>query len=266
MWSKGGYAEKILNVDLTRGKVSTTPLTKEMAITWLGGTGFITKVLWEETTAKTDPLAPNAPFVIATGPMNGTLFPGAGRCNVGAKSPLTGIWGEANFGGHVGATLKQAGYDMIHITGASKKPVWLAINNDDVELKSASHLWGRTTHEAHDMLVEEINDEDLHTMVIGPASENLVLYGNIMSDCYRAAGRAGMGAVWGAKKLKGITFQGDKGVKVADPVAFMKRYHWLRKQFDDDPHVAEGAIAGTMLLMEAMHEIGRLPTKNHQLG
>ncbi|MHA1917586.1 MAG: aldehyde ferredoxin oxidoreductase family protein [Candidatus Ranarchaeia archaeon] len=266
MWSKGGYAERILNVDLSKGKVSTTKLDKETAVMWLGGTGFITKIMWEETNEKTDPLSPEAPFIVATGPMNGTLFPGAGRTNVGARSPLTGVWGEANFGGHFGATLKQAGYDMIKIVGSSSKPTWLMINDDEIVLKDASDLWGKNVHETHDILYENLGDEDMHDMIIGPASENLVKYGNILSDCYRAAGRAGMGTVWGAKKLKAITVQGSKGVKVADPDAFMKRYLDLRAAFDADPHVLEGATVGTMLLMEAMNEIGRLPTKNHQLG
>ena len=139
----GGYAGKYLRVDLTTGKISNVPLPEEIARDFLGGNGFGTKILWDEVGPDVDPLAPDNRLIFATGPLTGTVFPTAGRLEVITKSPLTGIYGDANSGGHFTPELKRSGYDMIIFQGRSKRPVYLWLQDNHAELLDASFLWGK---------------------------------------------------------------------------------------------------------------------------
>ncbi len=164
-----GWMGTILRVDLSSGKVTKAPLTEKLAYNFVGGRGINSKILYDETGSETDPLGPGNVFIIGTGPTSGTIGLGNGRFTVTAKSPLTGILGDASGGGHFGAEVKFAGYDHVVITGKSKKPVYLFINDDEVVIKDASHLWGKTTWEATDMIRAEMGDEFIKTLSIGPA-------------------------------------------------------------------------------------------------
>jgi aldehyde:ferredoxin oxidoreductase len=208
-----GWAGTVLRVDLTRRKIVKQPLTKEMAYNFLGGRGFNAKTLWDEVKVGTDPLGPDNVLCIGVGPLNGTLMPTSSRMNVSCKSALTGIFGDGNAGGTFAAVLKLAGYDQIVFTGKSEEPVYLWIEDDDVELRDAKELWGQTVYEIHKNLMKE-HGEDIEICGIGQAGENLVRTASTMSGLSSSA-TPGSGAVWGSKKVKAVVVRGTKGVKIA---------------------------------------------------
>ncbi len=265
-----GYAGRYLRINLTDGKVKKEPLPKWMAKDYIGGTGFAAKILWDETKPETNPLGPENRLVIAVGPATGAFAPSSGRYMMAAKSPLTDIWGESHCGGHFGPELKYAGYDMVILHGRSEKPVYLSIDDDWVELKDASHLWGKDTRETTRQIRDEIGDETARVSCIGLAGENLVRYAAVMTDYYRAAGRTGMGAVMGSKNLKAIAVRGTKDVEVADPekyVEVMEEVLWRNTEGPwAEPAQDSLGTYGTTNLVDLVNAIGRLPTKNHWTG
>ncbi|MEM2896291.1 MAG: aldehyde ferredoxin oxidoreductase family protein [Candidatus Bathyarchaeia archaeon] len=213
----GGWAEYILRINLTNKKIVKQPLTKELAFNFLGGRGINSKILFDEVPVGTDPFSPENRLIFGVGPLNGTLSPAAGRYTVSAKSPLTGILGDANCGGHWAAELKYAGYGNIVFQGKAEDPVYLWIDDEHVELRNAKHLWGLTTWEVEKEIINEIGNPNIKVVSIGPAGENLVRFACVITELGRAAGRTGMGAVMGSKKLKAIAVHGSKGVKIARP-------------------------------------------------
>ena len=261
-----GYAGKILRVDLTAKKIWVQPLRKDLARKYIGGTGIASRILWEEVKADVDPLGPENRLIVITGPVTGTIWHTAGRAAFVAKSPLTGIWGESHFGGFFGPELKFSGYDAIIITGRSDKPVYLCIYDGIPEIRSAEHLWGKNTYETADIIREELDDKEVKVAAIGQAGENLVRYAAVINDYGNAAGRTGMGAVMGSKKLKAIAVRGFGSVKVADMDGFMKLYDELHERMLSHPFTPDRVKYGTTSLVELMNAIGRLPTYNMQQG
>jgi aldehyde:ferredoxin oxidoreductase len=212
-----GWAGKILRADLTSGKILKTPLSGELASNFLGARGFNIKTLWDETPPGIDPLGPENVLCVSAGPIVGTIVPAACRLSVSAKSPETGILGDSNVGGYWGPELKFAGYDQIVITGEACEPCYLYIKDDQVEIRDAKHLWGKTVSETEKIIHKEIGDSRANVACIGPAGENLVRISGVMVNLFRAAAATGMGAVMGSKKLKAIVVRGTKGVRVAKP-------------------------------------------------
>ena len=202
------FRGKLLNIDLSKHEISTEKLDETIAKDFLGGAGYACRYLYERINKDTDPLSPDNILMIMTGPLNGTFAPNTGRWVVCSKSPYTGIWGESNCGSWFGAEMKKAGYDGIIIKGASKTPVYLEIKDDHVELKDATFLWGKGAIYVTKQLKEIFGDQKSMVACIGPAGENLVKYANIVSE-ERAAGRTGMGAILGSKKLKAIVVKGS---------------------------------------------------------
>jgi len=215
-----GWMGTTLRVDLSTGKVTKEPLRKELAHEYIGGRGLNARVLYDEVKQGTDPLGPDNKLIIGVGPCNGTLVPGSQRFTATFKSPITGRYGDSNSGGSFGATFKYAGYDLMIIEGKAKEPVYLWIDGDAVEIRSARRLWGKTTREASRRILSDLQDPNISTLVIGPAGENLVKFASVIADLGRALGRAGIGAVFGSKNLKAIAARGTKGVRVADPERF----------------------------------------------
>lgn len=211
-----GWMGQVLRVNLTNGKITTEPLHEGLARSYVGGRGFTVGYLYGALRPGTDPLGGENQLVFATGPACGTLIPGNQRWTVGAKSPLTGLIGDANCGGSFGVGLKYSGHDMVIIEGRSERPLYLLIDGDNVQLRDAAHLWGKTTVETERAIKREIGDPDLHIATTGTAGDNLVKYATVNSD-NRTAGRTGMGTVMGSKKLKAVAARGNKGVKVASP-------------------------------------------------
>ncbi len=202
------FRGKLLHVDLSNREISTEKLDETIAKDFLGGAGYACRYLYQRLSKETDPLSPDNILMIMTGPLNGTFAPNTGRWVVCSKSPYTGIWGESNCGSWFGAEVKKAGYDGIIIKGASKTPVYLEIKDERVELKDATFLWGKGTIYVTKKLKEVFGEQKSMVACIGPAGENLVKYANIVSE-ERAAGRTGMGAILGSKKLKAIIIKGS---------------------------------------------------------
>jgi len=212
-----GYTGVILRVNLTTKEIVRDSLNMDLANKFVGGRGLNLKYLYDELKVGIDPLGPENKVIIGVGPSNGTLVPGSQKYTITSKSPLTGFIGDSSCGGDLGAELKYAGYDMVIIEGKSETPVYLWINDENVELRDAKHLWGKTTGETRRMIEAEVNTPYACITSIGPGGENLVKFANLISDIGRGSGRTGNGAVLGSKKLKAIAVRGTHGVKVADP-------------------------------------------------
>ena len=264
-----GYAGHYLEVDLTKGVVHKKEMEKEWARLYLGGSGVSSKILWERTTAKTDPLSPENVLVVGTGPLTGAMFSPSGRMMFAARGPLTGVWAESHVGGFMGPEMKYAGFDFVIINGRSEKPVYLFMRDGKAELLDASHLWGQETDKTTMMIREDHKDPSIETAVIGPAGENQVLYGAIIVDFYRAAGRAGLGTVMGSKNLKGIAASGSLGLEAHDMEKYLEANARELEKLNDPlwkDSLASLRKYGTTDLVAVINEIGRLPTKNHWTG
>ncbi|MES2841742.1 MAG: aldehyde ferredoxin oxidoreductase family protein [Pseudomonadota bacterium] len=260
------WAGKILRVNLTEGTVKSEPLNTEWARAYIGSRGLGSKYLVSEVDPKVDPLSPENKIIWATGPLTGTMASTGGRYTVITKGPLTGAIACSNSGGYWGAELKMAGWDMIIFEGKSPKPVYLYINDDEVELRDAGHLWGQSVWKTEEVLKSSLQDPLVRVSSIGKAGENGVLYAAVVNDLHRAAGRSGVGAVMGSKNLKAIAVRGTKGVgNIRDPKAFMKTTFEKKKILAENAVTGQGLPAyGTQVLMNVINEIGALPTRNHR--
>jgi aldehyde:ferredoxin oxidoreductase len=266
---KWGYAGRILYVDLSKGKYWVEELKESLAKAYVGGSGLAAYLLWNLIDSGVDPLSPENPLIIATGPATGALAPSAGRFALVSKSPLTGIWGESHAGGFFGPEVKYAGYDMVVILGRSSTPVSLVIDDGSVGIHKATDLWGLNTRDTTNELRSKFG-KDYHVICIGPAGENLVKFASVMVDYYRAFGRTGMGAVMGSKKLKAVVVRGSKGVEVYDPDKYLEVLEDILWRNTEGPWALPAQMSlgryGTPSLVTAMNAIGRLPTKNHWTG
>ncbi len=214
----GGYAGKILEIDLESGKTGVVSIKEEDQIKFLGGSGLGAKIFFDSIDPNVDPLSPENPLIVMAGPVVGTRLPGTSRFAVCGKSPLTGIWGEGTCGGNFGPELKFAGWDGIIFKGVSSTPVYLSIDDDRVELREANDLWGMDNYTVIDLLKQRHGKErDPKVLSIGPAGENLVKFASICNDKGDFIGRTGMGALMGSKRLKAIVTKGSKEVKVSHP-------------------------------------------------
>ncbi len=258
-----GYAGKALRVNLSRGKVIEEELKPDLLKLYLGGTGYAARVLWNELEKGIDPLSPENLLIACTGPLTGTLTPSSGSVEFCFKSPLTGIFGQSRAGGKFGPKLKYAGYDFLIIEGAAEKPVYLNIYDGDVEIRDASHLWGKTVHEASRILLDEVGNPDASIACIGPGGERLIRFASIMVDFDRAAGRCGGGAVMGSKKLKAIVVDGCRGVEAARPEEFYEAAMEALRALGVRSSESLGRY-GTLGGLLGLNESGALPTKNFQ--
>lgn len=260
----GGYIGKIIRVDLTKGTIKVENLDLEMAKKYVGGRGVGTKILVDEVDPKVDALSPENKLIFFTGPLSGTNTPTGGRYMVITKSPLTGTVASSNSGGFWGAELKFAGYDGIIFEGKSEKPVYLYIENEKIEIKDASPIWGKlvseTTHE-----MEKVHGEKVKVATIGPAGENLSHMAAIMNDLGRAAGRSGVGAVMGSKNLKAVVVRGTGSVAVSDPEKLRDVVKSCMKKIKENGVTGQGLPAyGTAILVNIINENGVFPTNNFQ--
>jgi aldehyde:ferredoxin oxidoreductase len=246
--------------------VSTEALDPGLAKDYIGARGLGTKIMTDEVDPKVDPLSPENKLIFVPGPLTGTFAPSAGRYTVVTKGALTGAIASANSGGTWGPALKFAGYDAVIIEGAAPKPVYLWIKNAKVEIRDASHLWGKDVPETSDAIRAE-TDDDAKIACIGPAGENRVLFACIMNDLHRAAGRSGVGAVMGSKNLKAIAVVGTGAVTCADPKAFESAVVKARDKIHKHPVGGAGLrLYGTDVLTNILNQIGGYPTKNYQDG
>jgi len=240
------------------------PLSEELARDYLGGQGFAVRILYDELEPGIDPLGSENKIIVAAGVLTGTPAPVGNRCLIASKSPLTGIWGDAAFGGWFGGELKRAGVDAVIVEGVSQKPVYLWINNGRVEIRDASHLWGQETGPAQETILEEVGKAIV--LDIGPAGENMVSYASTLSELRFAAGRSGMGAVMGSKKLKAIAVKGSGRVAVADREKLVALTRQVNKEIKDNTSCGTLTLYGTWNNLTPLQLMGILPTKNFQAG
>jgi aldehyde:ferredoxin oxidoreductase len=261
---------KILRVNLTDGQISEEFPDEETLKMYLGGSGLATKYLIDEVPKGIDPLGPENKLIFMTGPLTGTPSPSTGRYSIVAKSPLTGLWGEANSAGFWGRDLKRSGFDGVIFEGISPNPVYLVTEDGKAELKDASHLWGKNTSETTKLIREELG-EKFNVACIGIGGENLVKYAAVMNDCDkpnygRAAGRCGMGTVMGSKKVKAIACKGDAKIEVAKPDEYRaeakQRYDWVNQSLLK----MTLEVFGTATMVDLVNIKGGLPTNNWQTG
>ena len=261
---------KILRIDLLNGKITEEFPDEETLKMYLGGSGLATKYLIDETSKGIDPLGPENKLIFMTGPLTGTPSPSTGRYSVVAKSPLTGVWGQANSAGFWGRDLKRSGFDGVIFENISPKPVYLVTEDGKAELRDASHLWGKNTSETTRIIREELG-EKFNVSCIGIGGENLVKYAAIMNDCDkpnygRAAGRCGMGTVMGSKKVKAIASKGTAKIEVAKPEEYKaeakQRYDWVNQSMLK----MTLEVFGTATMVDLVNIKGGLPTKNWQTG
>jgi aldehyde:ferredoxin oxidoreductase len=259
-----GYAGKVLRVDLESGRMEVEGPPENWYRTYLGGMGAVAYHLLRELEFGVDPLGRENILIMATGVITGAPFSGSGRNAVGGKSPLTGGFGESDVGGYWGAELKHAGFDAIIFRGASEEPVWLWVTDGKAELRDASRLWGLEVGECQDRMREEVGEPQAKTALIGPGGERLVRFASVINDLNHVAGRGGLGAVMGSKRLKGVAVRGHNPPKVADPERLRELARLVSSRI---PSEARGLQEyGTGAAMDAYAETGNLPTRNFRDG
>jgi len=214
-------AGKILRVNLTESRSYSEPTADYER--FMGGKGINLKILFDGVERRTGPFDPENLLLFGVGPLVGTPFPGACRTDVMAKSPVTGALGNSGMGGYLGAELKFAGYDHLVIEGKAERPVYLSINDDHVEIRDASVLWGKDTYQSPLMVREELKDPDAKVVCIGPAGERLAVYASIMSATGNAAARTGLGSVMGSKNLKAVAVHGTGRIGIARPKEYLEK-------------------------------------------
>ena len=259
----------LLRLDLKTWRAKEEKLPESLIRKVLGGRGLGAYLALKEIPPLIDPFSPENRVYILTGPLTGTGAFETGRYHVIGKSPLTGILGDSNSGGQFGPWLRFAGYDGIVVEGASDEPVWVSIVNGEVEFYPAKHLWGKGVIYTERIIREEMKTPSEHVgsvLSIGPAGENLSRIAAVMNDKYRAAGRTGLAAVLGAKKLKAIFAKGDRKPPIADREKFNEEAKKLLKKITEHPISDSLNKYGTAVLVNIINAHGAFPTKNWTRG
>src|SRR4030042_4791158 len=259
-----GYWGRIFRVNLTTREVRVEEKGEKYYRTYLGGRGILAHYLLSEGPPDCDPLGPENLLVFAPSVLTGTGIPGSARNSIGAKSPLTGAYGDGEGGGDLGVKLRWAGYDGMVITGQSDIPVYLWINNQTVEVREAAHLWGKEAFEAQEDIRKEVNDPRASVAAIGPGGELLVRYACIALDTHNYIGRTGMGAVMGSKRLKAVAVNGNTRPEVANKEAIKDIARWLVENYEAP--LGTMREMGTARGVVGLNSSGGLPTRNFQEG
>jgi len=258
-----GYAGTILRIDLSRGAVIKEPLSADLVDKYIGGRGFVAKLLYDELPPNTDPYSAENMFLAATGPLSGYFVPASGKIHFATKSPATGGYADSNMGGHFGPALKYAGYDVLVLTGRAETPSYLFIDDERVEIRSADRYWGMGALSCEAQLKKDLA-EDFQILTIGPAGENRVRFACISHDFGRQAGRTGVGAVLGSKNIKAIAVKGTGSLPVYDfEGAYAAGKEAYRKVFAK-PGFKEWTPEGTAGITNWTNEVGVFPTRNFQ--
>lgn len=256
-----GYAGKQLRISLNNRKLTVENIDPKVLRKYLGGAGYGARILYDELKKGIDPLSKANKLIFATGPLSLNRIPGGGSVMVCFKSPLTNAWSESRCGTDFGPNLKRAGYDAVIIEDRSEKPVYIVINDEDIEIKPAEHLTGKSSSAKIKMIRDELDDQKISVMCIGPAGEKLVKIAVAMSD-QRAAGRCGVGAVMGSKNLMGIAVKGSKEVSVAQPEKLKETIKKAMKVVRENEIAAGFKEHGTTGEMVPNDAAGDWPTKN----
>lgn len=259
-----GYHNRVLRVNLTTGDLREEHPGEAFYRTYLGGRNLIAHTLLREVPADADPLGPENRLIFAAGVVTGAPIAGAGRNSAGARSPLTGGYGDAEAGGFWGAELKRAGFDAVIVEGAAEKPVYVYIRDGQAQIRPAEHLWGLPTAEVQDAIRRELGDHGVRVAQIGPAGERRVRLANIANDLTHFYGRTGLGAVMGAKRLRAIAVRGTNPVPLAHPDGVRTLARWLAA--NDEKLNAGFRDTGTAGGVQYLNASGGLPTRNFRQG
>ena len=263
-----GYNGKILHVNLSNSTYEVEEPPELFYRQYLGAKGFVAYYLLNNVPKGIDPFSPENVLVLAAGVLTGTSGPGLNRFSAGAKSPLTGIYGDSEAGGWWAPELKFAGYDAVIVHGKAAHPVYLWIEDGTVEIRDARHLWGRTTGETQDAIRSEVGktDREARVLTIGPAGERLVRFALLVNELRYFNGRCGLGAIMGSKNLKAVAVRGHKKPDLADPDAVASIVKWFARNFKDDPRTGALSAHGTPGLVVGLDAGGLLPTHNFRSG
>lgn len=256
----------ILKIDLTDNTTEEFIIPKKWERDFLGGASLAARILYNSLTPELDALSPDAPLLFIMGPMTGTSGPTTGRFVICGKGPATGLWAESNIGGFWGPELRKAGYDGLWITGKASEPMYLWLNGDRLEVRSAAHLWGMNTYMTQDKVKEEVGEKSARVCVIGPAGEKQVLFASIMCDHGRMAGRTGMGAVMGAKNLKAIAVHGSREIPVFDLPQYKTLRSEANRRLKEDNEAKVVREVGTGGAANYAEYLGAMPVKYYTRG
>lgn len=262
----GGYFFRILEVDLTGGDVTVTPITEDFALKYIGGRGFGAAIVAEHLRkhGRVDPMGPDNVLVLAPGPLTGAYLPSSGKNSFVTISPATGIYGDSSMGGVFGVELRQAGYDAVVIKGRAPELSVLTIEDDRVRILPLPRARGATTLEAEQMVRKATGDEDMKIASIGPAGENGVVYACVNADWSRNAGRIGIGAVMGSKNLKAIAVRGSRDLPVADLPGLVEAADEGYRHLASHEYFRLWQEQGLMLVVDYANKMGILPARNFQ--
>ena len=260
-----GFFNQLLRINLSNQRSTVEPIPESILRSYLGGKGLGSYLLLKENPPHIDPFSPENRLIFTLGPLADTPFYGSSRYAVFTKSPQTGIYSESYSGGKITLSLSRTGYDAIIIEGRSNHPIFLEISDKEVIFHSASSLWGKETYEAEDAILKKVG-KDSGALVIGPAGENLVKFAVIESEHWRSLGRAGIGAVMGSKKLKGIAFHGKKRREIANPSSLKRLALEFKDRVKDNQIVHIYKKYGTPMLVSIMNTIGAFPTQYWSKG
>ena len=255
------WQQQILRVNLSSGVCAVEPLNMEWAQAFLGSRGLGSKYLYEEMDPAADALSAENKIIFATGPLTGTSASTSGRYTVITKGALTGAIACSNSGGKFGGELKMAGYDLLIVEGAADRPVYLHIEDDQVAIRDAADLWGKTVWQTEDLLAARHGDPLMRFAGIGPAGESLCRYACVVNDKHRAAGRSGVGAVMGSKNLKTIAVRGRRGLKKTLSKTVFDTIAEINARLDDREGMARD---GTLAMIDVTNGFGSLPTRNNR--
>jgi len=266
-----GFYNRLLAIDITQRCFDVNPISDELLRSTLGGKGLATHLLLQHNPPQVDPLSPDNHLILATGPVTGTAVWGSCRYGVFTKSPQTGYYSESYSGGTVAEYMARTGYDAVMIGGSSPQPVWMEICEGGVFFHSAQDLWGLDSFATEDRVKLWIKEnrpdaKNCGAVCIGPAGEKMVSYAVIENDYWRSAGRTGVGAVMGSKKIKAIAFWGNKKKQLADPELVKAFAKGLAKRAKDDAGVKAYKSMGTPMMVDIMSNVGSFPTRYWHKG
>jgi aldehyde:ferredoxin oxidoreductase len=250
-------------VDLSTGEIETKPIPLELRKKFIGGRGLDMYLLYNHTEPGIDALGPDNVALISAGLLCATLSSASARTHVAAKSPLTGAVGSTNMGGFFAPEMTWAGFHHLMLKGQAEEPVYIWVNDGEIEIRDASHLWGLSTRDTQNALQQELGPE-VQVLCIGPAGENLVRYANVMNGMKNAGGRSGMGAVLGSKKVKAVVARGTMDVQIKHPEEALEYDYDVMKHISGTKFAQIMGKYGTMFIQSVTNSTGLVRTQNFQ--
>lgn len=260
------WKKRIAYINLTTERIAAKPIPKKIRQQYLGGRGINMYLLYNHVKPETDPLSPENVLLVGAGLLCGIPALGSGRCDIAAKSPITGGIGDSNIGGFFAPELRQAGFDHLVVSGKAEKPVYLWINDGNIEIRDASHLWGKDTFETQDMIRDDNGDQEVNCLVVGVAGENLVRFANVRSGMKNSAGRTGMGCVMGSKNLKAIAVRGTMDIQFNTPDELLDYCREMNEMVMETRWARAQSRWGTLIIYSNTNTTGLIRTRNFQLN